>query len=59
MTVMADLAVLFKCEDCGYKQYGDYTLELRYEYNECIYVDYIDCEKCGHTNRVIEPVNKR
>jgi len=59
MTVMAELAVSFKCEECGKIQYAPYTLELRYEYEECIYVDYIDCNKCKHTNRVIDPVNPR
>jgi hypothetical protein len=59
MTVMADLAICFKCEECGHQQFTKYTLELRFEYQECIYVDYIDCEECRHTNRVIEPVNQR
>jgi len=59
MTVMADSALWFQCEECGHGQYTAYSLELRYEYEECIFVDYIDCEKCKHTNRVIDPIPTR
>ena len=59
MTVMADSAIWFKCEDCGHPQYVPDSLELRYEYEECIYVDYIDCLKCKHINRVIAPAALR
>ena len=59
MSVMADRAVMFKCEHCGCLNYHPYTLELKHEDGECLFVDIIDCRKCDHSNRVIDMVDDK
>jgi hypothetical protein len=54
MTVQACRAIYFDCEKCDHGQYADYTLDHDWEDDRAVYADNIDCEKCGHTNRVIE-----
>lgn len=54
MTVKAGKAIKFHCEKCGADQYADYSLESDWEDDRAVNADNIDCNLCGHTNRVIE-----
>ncbi|MBU2644482.1 hypothetical protein KKI24_07205 [bacterium] len=54
MSVEAQKAIYFECENCGHGQYGEYTLDHGWEDDRAVMVDTIDCEKCTHPNRVIE-----
>jgi len=44
----------FECEKCHHGQYADYTLGSDWEDDRAVMADNIDCEECGHENRVIE-----
>ena len=54
MAVEAAKAIWFECEECKKGQYADYTLCSSWEEDRAVMADNIDCEYCGHTNRVIE-----
>ena len=54
MSVEVDRAIGFECEKCGEYQYHEYSLEQDWEDDRVVMADTIDCEKCGHANRVIE-----
>ena len=54
MSVEAEKAIWFECEKCNEGQYADYSLEYSWEDDRAVMADNIDCELCGHTNRVIE-----
>ncbi len=58
MTVEAGKAIWFECEKCSHGQYADYTLEKDWEGSgedgRVVMADFVDCEKCGYGNRVIE-----
>ena len=53
MTVEAEKAIQFECEECGHFQYESYTLIGGSHEGRAVEEDYIDCEKCGHENHVI------
>ena len=52
--VKAAKAIKFECEECGYDQYADYTLEHGWYDDRAVMRDNIACENCGHDNLVIE-----
>lgn len=54
MTVTAEKAIYFECEECGHGMYIDYTLDHDWEGDRAVMSDKIDCEECQHQNRVIE-----
>lgn len=57
MSVEADRAIGFECEKCGGYQFHEYTLEPSWEYepeSRAVMADTIDCEHCGHSNRVYQ-----
>ncbi len=56
MTVKAKKAIQYHCEKCCGVQFADYTLEPDWEDDRAVNADNIDCDKCGHTNRVIEEI---
>ena len=54
MPVDARKAIMFVCEECGFNQYSDYTLEHGWFEDRAVNEDRIDCEECSHENHVIE-----
>ena len=54
MTVTAERAIQFECEECGLVQFSEYTLVHGWYGDRAVNEDNIDCEKCGHENHVIE-----
>ena len=56
MSVEALKAIYFECEKCEHGQYADYTLNNNWEDDRAVNADDIICEKCNHSNRVIEEI---
>ena len=54
MTVEAEKAIQFECENCGHFQYESYTLCSGSFEDRAVNEDRIDCEKCGYENHIIE-----
>lgn len=54
MTVTAEKAISFKCENCGSTQLADYSLEQGWYEDRAVNEDKIDCMACFHENHVIE-----
>jgi len=54
MTVEAERAIQFECEECGEIQYHEYSLQDSWLDNRAVNADNIMCEKCGHDNFVFE-----
>ena len=54
MTVTAERAIQFECEECGLVQFSEYTLSDGWYENRAVNDDRIYCEECGHENHVIE-----
>ncbi len=54
MTVEAEKAIQFECEECGRVQFSEDTLCYGRYADRTVKEDRIDCEKCGHENHVIE-----
>ena len=52
--VKAEKAIQFTCEKCLTPQFGEYSLMEGWYIDRVVMEDKIDCEKCGHTNHVIE-----
>jgi hypothetical protein len=54
VTVKAEKAIMFKCEQCGEKQSYPYTLEHGWYEDRCVMRDNIICCFCGLDNLVVE-----
>jgi len=52
--VKAEPAIYFVCEKCGYGQYGGYTLTNGWYNHRAVMEDWIDCEKCRHSNHIVQ-----
>ncbi len=54
MTVDAEKAIQFECEECKEVQFADYMLEPGWHEDRAVNEDRINCSECNHENHVIE-----